>query len=339
MPIPIMQFGTIPQGVATHIYTLRNSEGVIVKITDYGTRVTELHTLDRNGKPGNIVQGFDNLEQYLADRTYQGATIGRFANRIARGEFTLDGKKYSLPISNAPNSLHGGERGFDKVVWNIQPVGESTLQAKYLSRDGEEGYPGNLAATVTISLNEQNELRMDFEATTDKPTPVNMTNHSYFNLAGVGSGTILDHELVIHADRYTAVDETLIPTGELPAVKGTAFDFTTPHTVGERINQTGGGYDHNYVLRSQGKLAPAAVLRDPSSGRVMEILTTQPGVQFWQREFTNRFGASWAVCEAWGALSGDAAFSDSPNQGLFPGTILRVGERYRETVAYRFSAK
>ncbi|HEX3356373.1 MAG TPA: aldose epimerase family protein [Tepidisphaeraceae bacterium] len=340
MPTHITHFGTTPQGQQINLYALQNAHGLIVKIIDYGTRITELHTPDRTGRLANIVQGFDNLPQYLADRTYQGATIGRYANRIALGQFSLDGKNYNLPISNAPNSLHGGDRGFDAIVWQIQPLDDNTIQARHLSRDGEEGYPGHLAATVTISLNDQNELRMDFEAMTDQPTPVNMTNHSYFNLAGVGTGSILDHELTIHADRYTVVDKTLIPTGELAPVKGTPFDFTSPHTVGQRIAQTAGGYDHNYVLRSQGKLSSAAVLRDPSTSRSMEILTTQPGIQFYSGNFLNEsMRGIGGPFTKHGALCLETQhFPDSPNRPHFPTTILRPGATYHETVVYRFTS-
>jgi aldose 1-epimerase len=349
-------FGTTKEGQAVTIYTLSNASGMRARIADYGATVVSLEVPDRNGKAGDVVLGFSKLEDYLARSPYFGCIVGRYGNRIAGGRFSIDGQEYTLATNNAPGgipcSLHGGLKGFDKAVWKAERVskdGAEGLKLRYLSKDGEEGYPGNLSATVTYWIGKNNELRIDYEATTDKKTPLNLTHHGYFNLKGEGIGTILDHELTLAASRFTPVTSGLIPTGELRPVKGTAFDFTTAHTIGERIGGDdkqlldGGGYDHNWVLDNQeGTLALAATVYAPSSGRVMEVLTTEPGIQFYCGNFLD------------GTLTGKAGkpyphrsgfcletqhYPDSPNQPNFPSTILEPGKTYKSTTIYRFTTK
>jgi aldose 1-epimerase len=299
----------------------------------------------------DVALGFDKLHGYLDKSPFFGCVAGRVANRIARGRFTLDGKDYSLFVNNGPNALHGGKKGFDKKVWTATPEstasGAATLRLAYRSPDGEEGYPGNLDAKVSYTVT-RDALRIDYEATTDKPTLVNLTNHSYFNLAGQGSGTILDHVVLIEADQYTPVDDTLIPTGELKSVKGTPFDFTTPTAIGARIKEVGGkpvGYDHNYVLRQpRGDAAHPALavrVRDPKSGRVMEMLTTEPGVQFYTGNFLDGTvtGKGGATYPQYGGFCLEAQhFPDSIHHPNFPPVVLRPGQTYRQTTVYKFSA-
>ena len=340
-------FGKMPDGAAVDLYTLTNGKGMVAKITSYGALLTELHTPDRDGKLGNVVLGFDNFEQYLKGHPFFGATAGRVANRIAKGKFTLDGQEYTLAVNNGPNSLHGGVKGFDKMVWKSESVPATdgvAVKFTYLSRDGEEGYPGNLTVTVVYTLTEQNELRIDYTAKTDKATPVNLTNHSYFNLAG--SGSILDHELMLTADRYTPTDESLIPTGELASVKGTAVDFTKPAAIGSRFNQLTAkptGYDHNFVLNSGGKsLALAARVHEPKSGRVMEVWTTEPGIQFYTGNFldgslTGLGGVVYA--QHHGFCLETQHFPDSVNHSNFPSSILRPGQTFKSTTTHKFSVK
>ena len=340
-------FGKMPDGAAVDLYTLTNGKGMVAKITSYGALLTELHTPDRDGKLGNVVLGFDNFEQYLKGHPFFGAIAGRVANRIAKGKFTLDGQEYTLAVNNGPNSLHGGVKGFDKMVWKSESVPATdgvAVKFTYLSRDGEEGYPGNLTVTVVYTLTEQNELRIDYTAKTDKATPVNLTNHSYFNLAG--SGSILDHELMLTADRYTPTDETLIPTGELASVKGTAVDFTKPAAIGSRFNQLTAkptGYDHNFVLNSGGKsLALAARVHEPKSGRVMEVWTTEPGIQFYTGNFldgslTGLGGVVYA--QHHGFCLETQHFPDSVNHSNFPSSILRPGQTFKSTTTHKFSVK
>src|SRR4051812_12328303 len=284
-------FGKTPEGRPVELYVLTNGP-MTAKVMTFGAIVTELHVPDRDGQPADVVLGFDDLRGYLAGHPYFGATVGRVANRIAKGKFTLDGKEYTLAINDPPNTLHGGLKGFDKVVWTAEEVQRPdgpAVRMTYLSPDGEEGYPGNLSVAVTFTLTDGGGLKIDYEATTDKATPVNLTNHSYFNLAGPASGPILGHELMLAADRYTPVDDTLIPTGEVRPVRGTPLDFTTPTAIGARLDQLKTdpvGYDHNYVLRGGGDgPAPAARVSDPASGRVMEMLTTEPGVQLYTANF------------------------------------------------------
>jgi aldose 1-epimerase len=304
---------------------------------------------DRDGKLNDVVLGFDDLESYLKGHPHFGATTGRVANRVAKGKFTLDGKEYTLAVNNGPNSLHGGLKGFDKVVWKAEPKEASdavAVQLTYVSPDGEEGYPGNLTTIVTYALTNQNELRIDYKATTDKATPVNLTNHSYFNLAGPRSGDILSHELMLEADEYTPADDTLIPTGEIRSVKGTPLDFTKPATIGSRIAQVAdktGGYDHNFLLRGKGKsLALAARAYEPKTGRVMEMYTTEPGVQLYTGNFLDGKlkGKGGVVYQKHQAFCLEAQhFPDSVNHPEFPSVILRPGQTYTQTTAYKFSTK
>lgn len=342
-------FGKTSDGAAVDLFTLTNAKGMKAKVMTYGAILTELDVPDRDGKVGDVVLGFDNLASYLAGHPHFGATTGRVANRIAKGKFTLDGKEYKLAVNNGPNSLHGGLKGFDKVVWKAEPKetpDAAAVQLTYVSRDGEEGYPGNLTTTVTYSLTNQNELRIDYKASTDKPTPVNLTNHSYFNLAGPQSGDILSHELELEADEYTPADDTLIPTGEIRSVKGTPLDFTKPATIGSRITQITdktGGYDHNFVLRSKGKkLALASRVFEPKTGRIMEMYTTEPGVQLYTANFLDGKlkGKDGVVYQKHQAFCLEAQhFPDSVNHPDFPSVILRPGETYKQATVYKFSTK
>lgn len=341
------EWGKTPDGTGVRLYTLSNGKGAIAKVMTYGAILTELRVPDRNGKFENVVLGFDNLDQYLQGAP-AAAVIGRVGNRIAKGKFTLDGKDYTLAANNGLNHLHGGRKGFDKMVWSSKALPttahEAAVELTYLSKDGEEGYPGNLAVTVTYTLTDSNELRIDYAATTDKATPVNLTNHAYFNLAG--SGDVLGHELMLTADRYTLADDALIPTGEIAAVKGTPLDFTKPMTIGARIEQLKprlGGYDHNFVLNSGGKsLALAARVSEPRTGRVMEVLTTEPGVQLYTAnhldgKLTGTGGVSYlrhsALCLE------TQHFPDSVNHPKFPSTILRPGQTFKSTTAFRFATR
>jgi aldose 1-epimerase len=343
-------FGKTADGTPVDLYTLTNSKGVRVAITNYGGIVVSLFTPDRNGNLGDIVLGFERLEDYLKGHPYFGAIIGRYGNRIAKGRFTLDGVEYKLAQNNGENHLHGGLVGFDKKVWKARDFVDAEgqhLELRYTSPDGEEGYPGNLDVTVTYSLNEQNQLRIDYVATTDKPTVVNLTNHSYFNLAG--EGDILGHLLRLNADYFTPVDAGLIPTGELRPVKGTPFDFTEPTPIGARIEQDdeqlryGRGYDHNFVLRGGGgSLAEAAEVYEQKTGRVLRVLTTEPGVQFYTGNFldgTLRGKYGRVYHRRTGFCLETQHFPDSPNKPHFPTTVLRPGQTYRSTTIYEFSAR
>jgi aldose 1-epimerase len=338
-------FGTTADGQKVWLYTLHN-DSMTAKIMTYGAIVTELHVPDRQGKDADVVLGFASLDKYLAGHPYFGSIAGRFANRIAKGTFTLDGKTYHLAANNAPNSLHGGKVGFDKRVWDSEPMETAdgpALKLTYISKDGEEGFPGKLKVAVTYTLTNDNALKYEIDATTDKPTVVNLTNHTYFNLDGENSGTILDEVLMINADRYTPVNDVQIPTGELASVQGTPMDFSTPHAIGERIEQVPGGYDHNYVINGggQGKLVYAVKLRDPRSGRVMELYTTQPGVQLYTGNFLDGklTGIGGAKYEKHAGLCLETQhFPDSPNQPQFPSTVLRRGETYHQVTIFKFSA-
>ena len=339
-------FGTMSDGREVQIFCLANDQRMEVRIINYGGIITSIKAPNRNGKPDDVVLGHDSLEGYLHRSRYFGALIGRYANRIARGRFTLDGIGYQLAINNGHNHLHGGVRGFDKVVWQAQ-VTDDGVELTYLSRDGEEDYPGNLNATVTYRLNDANELRIDYYATTDRDTIINLTNHSYFNLAG--SGTILDHELQIEADAFTPIDETLIPTGEIRNVKGTPMDFTSAAVIGARIGnhddqlQIAGGYDHNFVLRGdEDTLRAAAKVYEPQSGRALEVFTTQPGLQFYSGNFLDGTlvgKGGRAYTKNSGCCFETQHFPDSPNQPQFPSTVLRPGEKYHQTTVFRFSVK
>jgi aldose 1-epimerase len=325
------------------LYTLTNNNGYTVKITNYGAIITSILMPDRNDSIGDIVLGYDSLAPYMDNNPYFGAIVGRYANRIAKGRFSLGGKTYQLAVNNGKNSLHGGLKGFDKVVWDAEESPDTlapTLIMHYLSKDGEEGYPGNLKVTVTYRLDDHNELLTRIEAETDKPTPVNLCNHSYFNLTAADTN-ILGHILTLWADRYTEVNDELIPTGRLLPVRGTAMDFNDSEEIGSRISQVKGGYDHNYVLTGKGsKPFMAAQLFDPRSGRQLEVLTTQPGVQFYSGNFldgsiTGKGGIVYR--KHYGMCLETQHFPDSPNQPGFPGTILNPGEKFSTETVYRLS--
>lgn len=342
-------YGKTEDGQTVDLYTLTNRNGMRAAITNYGGIVVSLTARDRKGVWGDVVLGFDGLEGYLKGHPYFGAIVGRYGNRIAKAQFVLDGKTYRLAANNGPNHLHGGLRGFDKVVWKATVLGASGLKLEHTSPDGDEGYPGALQMQVTYTLTDQDELRLDYRAATSKPTVVNLTNHSYFNLAGQGTGAVLNHLVKIAAGRFTPVDETLIPTGELRSVKGTPFDFTSAHAIGERIGQNeeqlhfGKGYDHNFVLDSAGgKLAVAAEVFEPGSGRVMKVLTTEPGVQFYTGNFldgtvTGKGGKVYG--QRFGFCLETQHFPDSPNRPKFPSVVLRPGDTFQSTTIYAFSVR
>jgi aldose 1-epimerase len=342
-------FGVV-DGTRVSLYTLRNASGMEARITNYGGIIVSLKVPDRKGSLGDVVLGYDSLSSYVKANPYFGCLIGRYGNRIASGKFSLGGTEYTLAVNNAPNHLHGGNRGFDKVVWTVQEpesVPGKSLVLTYTSRDGEEGYPGKLEARVVYSLTDSNELKIQYSARTDKPTVVNLTQHSYFNLAGPGDGTILGHELMIAADRFTPIDATLIPTGELRPVKGTPLDFTTLTAIGARINQDdeqlryGLGYDHNFVLsKPEGTFGLAARVVEPTTGRVMEVLTSEPGIQFYSGNFLDgsyigKGGKPYQ--HRYGFCLETQHYPDSPNHPDFPSTVLRPGEEYNTTTVYRFS--
>ena len=345
-------FGKTPDGTPVELYTFTNARGAEAKIMTYGGIVVSLRVPDRNGKLDDVVLGYDALEGYVKNNPYFGAIIGRYGNRIARGKFTLDGRQYTLAQNNGENHLHGGVKGFDKVVWNASEIRDKNgvgLKLTYLSKDGEEGYPGNLSVTVIYTLTNNNELRIDYAATTDKKTVVNLTHHSYFNLAGQGARDVLGHELMLNADRFTPVDKGLIPTGELRSVRGTPMDFTKPTPIGARIEQQaeqislGGGYDHNWVLNKSGN-APtlAARVYEPTTGRVMEVYTTELGIQFYSGNFldgsiTGKGGKVYQ--KRYGFCLETQHFPDSPNKPNFPSTVLNPGQKYTQTTIYRFAAK
>jgi len=345
-------FGKTAAGAEVELYTLANAKGMEADIMTYGGIVVSLKTPDRAGQMADIVLGFDKLDGYLKGHPYFGAIIGRYGNRIRKGKFTLNGAEYTLAQNNGDNHLHGGLVGFDKVVWKALDATRTdgqALELSYTSKDGEEGYPGNLTVTVTYTLTENNELRIDYAATTDKDTVVNLTNHSYFNLAGQGQGDILGHEVTVYADKFTPVDKGLIPTGELRPVAGTPFDFRQPHAIGERIDQKeeqlifGKGYDHNFVLNNQGSsLALAARVKEPKSGRVMEVHTTEPGLQFYTGNFLDGTltGKAGKVYQQRFAFCMETQhFPDSPNKPAFPSVVLKHGQHYKTTTIYQFSAE
>ena len=342
-------FGKMPDGQQIDLYTLTNRNGVEVAITNYGGKVVSLLLPDRHEKMADVVLGFDNLAPYLGKEPYFGTLVGRYANRIAHGRFTLDGVEYQLPLNEGTNTLHGGTEGFGRRVWSARELAGTSpaLELSYLSPDGEEGFPGNLAVKAVYTLTDANELRLEFTATTDKPTVVNLTNHSYFNLAGQGSGDILNHVVMINADRFTPVDSTAIPTGELRGVAGTPFDFRKPTAIGARIGQDdpqlkfGRGYDHNFVLNHEAPgLVLAARVAEPESGRVLEVLTTQPGVQLYTGNFLDGSvrGKAGKVYPYRSAFCLETQhFPDSPNHPSFPSAVLRPGQTYQATAVYRFS--
>ena len=341
----IEKFGTI-DGTDINRFTLKNSKGTVVKLMNLGAAVTNILVADKNGAAGDIVLGFDNLEGYLQKgNPYMGVIAGRYANRIANGKFTLNGKEYTLAKNNNGHSLHGGLKGFDKVIWNAEPQpGDSSIRFTYMSKDGEEGYPGNLSVEVRYTLTEDNALRIQYKATTDQATPVNLTNHTYWNLSAGKDSTILSHEIMLDANRYTAVDATLIPTGELPLVKGTPMDFNVPAKVGAEIQKVTGGYDHNYVLNHKsGSLDLIGTLYEANSGRYMEVYTTQPGVQFYSGNFLNgtltntKNGVKYVQYA--GLCLETQHFPDSPNHTDFPNTILQPGETYSQETVYKFGTR
>jgi aldose 1-epimerase len=346
-------FGATAEGVPVEVYTLTNAGGMEVRAITYGGIILSLRVPDRTGKLGDVVLGYDELGGYLKASPYFGAIIGRYGNRIARGRFTLDGKEYKLAVNNGPNALHGGLKGFDKVVWKAEPFQKGATVGvvfTYTSKDGEEGYPGKLDTTVTYTLGDGNDLAFEYHAVTDKATPVNLTQHSYFNLADGGAGDILGHELMLKAQKFTPVDKTLIPTGQIRSVAETPFDFTTPHTIGERIDaddeqiKFGGGYDHNFVLdRTEGDaLQLAARVYEPTTGRVMEVSTTEPGVQFYSGNFLDGTitGKGGHVYRRRAGLCLETQhYPDSPNKPAFPSTILKPGQEYRSRTVYAFSVR
>jgi aldose 1-epimerase len=343
MSIERSNFGTTPDGKQVELFTLKSAKGLVAKISTFGAAITELHVPDRKGKLANVVLGFENLEQYLTKHPFFGVTVGRVANRIARGDVVIDGKSYQVDQNEKSNTLHGGARGFDKVVWDAR-AGSNSVTMSHTSPDGDMGFPGALATTVTFTLaDDASDLRIDYEAKpSGKPTVVNLTNHSYFNLTGAGRGDILGHELTLSADKYLPVDAQLIPTGQLADVRGGPMDFTKAMTVGSRIAQVPGGYDHCYALHSAGgKLAQAAELRDPASGRTMEVHTTQPGVQLYTGNFLDgtvaglggTYGKHAALCLE------TQHFPDAVHHPDFPSIVVRPGQTYRQTTVFRFGVR
>ena len=340
-------FGKMPDGTPVDLFTLTNKNRVEIRVISLGAIIASLKVPDRTGQLADVVLGFDALEGYIKGHPYFGCVVGRYGNRIAKGRFTLDEHTYQLATNNGPNHLHGGTIGFDKHVWTAEGVkGQNAVAFTRTSPDGEEGYPGNLKTRVTYTLNDKNELLVEYHATTDKPTPVNLTQHSYFNLAGHSAGRILDHVVMLNADRYTPVDETLIPTGELAPVAGTPFDFRKPTAIGARIDgehpqlKNGRGYDHNFVLNRKGSgLALAARVVEPTSGRTLEVRTTEPGVQFYTGNFLDGTikGKGGHVYEhRTGFCLETQHFPDSPNKPEFPSTIVRPGQEYRTRTMFTF---
>lgn len=343
-------YGTLPDGTAVEEFTLSNAAGDSVRVITYGGIVTSINVRDRNGVRGDVVLGHDTLEDYLADRAYFGAIVGRYANRIGGARFMLDGVPYTLAANNGTHSLHGGRKGFDKVVWDAEPIesdDSAGVRLTHTSPDGDEGYPGTLSVAVTYTFSDRGELAIDYEATTDAPTVVNLTNHSYFNLAGEGSGDVLGHVLTLNAARYTPVDDGLIPTGTLASVAGTPLDFRAPTAIGARIRDPeilalAKGYDHNFVIdRGGAGLVKAAEVFEPQSGRVLEVLTTEPGVQLYTANHQDgNVGKSGHVYDQYSAFCLETQhFPDSPNKPEFPATTLRPGETYRSRTVYAFSAR
>jgi len=355
-------FGKTAAGEEVKYFELKNKHGMVAEVANYGATLLRLLVPDDAGSTTNIVLGFDNMAQYQKESPYFGSTVGRVANRIAKGEFELDSKRYKLAVNNGPNTLHGGIKGFDKQIWEAKPFDrglESGLDRglergvvfNYISDDMEEGFPGKMSVTVTYTLTDDDELRIDYEAMTDKPTPINLTNHSYFNLAGAGSSDILSHELTIYADKYTPVDDTLIPVGTLEAVSNTSMDFKTATAIGARIDQGKGGYDHNYAINQNVSAAPkqvsntrvglAAEVKEPKSGRRLMMYTTEPGVQFYSGNFLDgsAVGNGGAYKKHYGFCLEAQHFPDSVHQPAFPNSILRPGDTYRQTTIYQILQK
>ena len=342
-------FASTVNGKQTALYTLRNSKGLVAQITNFGAHIVSVYVPDRNGDFADIVNGLENIDDYVSGNgPYMGAICGRSANRIAKGTFELEGKTYKLAINNGPNHLHGGQVGFNKVVWDVEKATANQLVLSYLSKDGEENYPGNLKVQVVYTLSEDNELVLEYNATTDKTTLVNLASHSYFNLGGEGSGKVLDHELMINADFYTPIDATAVQKGEVLSVKGTPMDFSSTKLIGKDLFEddeqlkNGTGYDHNWVLKNRaGELGLAAVACDPKSGRVMEVLTTQPGVQFYSANWIeNEKGKHGKVYNKHEAFCLETQhFPDAINHAHFPSSILKPGQVYKHSCVHRFSTK
>lgn len=344
-------FGTLADGQKVDVYTLTNSKGAQVRILNYGGIIQSIKVPDNRGRIGDVLLGFDTLDGYVKDTTYQGAIAGRYANRIAKGRFTLDGQTYKLATNNGTNHLHGGNKGFNTKVWQARPIrtaGAVGVELRYLSPRGQEGYPGALNSRVVYTFDNQNRLRINYYATTDKATVINLTSHGYFNLAGAGNGTILNHKLELAANRYTPIDKTSIPFGTLDKVAGTPFDFRSPHLIGSRINakntqlSNGQGYDHNFVLNHRaGHLGFAAQASEPTTGRVLRVYTTEPGIQFYSGNFLDGFTGKYGrkYVRRSGFCLETQHYPDSPNQPKFPSTVLRPGQTYRQTTVYQFSVK
>jgi aldose 1-epimerase len=354
MKIEKSDYGKTEVGKPVELYTLTNEQGVQVTITNWGATVVSAVVPDRTGRMADVLLGYDSAEGVLGDTAYMGSTVGRYGNRIAKGRFSLNGREYRLAQNNGENHLHGGLKGFNKKLWEAREVKSSDsvgVAMRYLSADGEEGYPGNLDVTVTFKLDNQNQLHIEYEASTDKDTVVNLTNHAYFNLRGDAAGNILDHEVMLNADRFTPVDEGLIPTGELQQVAGTPFDFRQPEKIGARINADhqqlvfGQGYDHNWVIRQSGDESStrlAARVHEPISGRVLEVLTTEPGIQFYTGNFLDgsiKGKKGVAYQQRYGFCLETQHFPDSPNQSNFPSTVLKPGQKYHTTTVYRFTTR
>ena len=351
MQITQSSYGTTEDGTPVDLYTLVNENGVEMKVTNYGGIITELRVPDKNGDLGDVVLGFDSLEDYITSNPFFGALVGRYGNRIANGKFSLDGEEYTLVQNNGTNHLHGGTKGFDKVVWKAETAQTEDgpqLKLAYTSPDMEEGYPGNLQVEVTYTLTNEDAVRIDYKATTDRKTIVNLTNHSYFNLSNNPASLILDHEVMLNADRFVPVDNGLIPTGELQSVEGTPMDFTEPTAIGARIEedyeqlQVGQGYDHCWVINGEaGTLRQAATVYEPNSGRLMEVLTTEPGVQFYTGNFLNSTTGKGGTVykQRSGFCLETEHFPDTPNQPDFPSAVLNPGETYQTTTVYKFSVR
>ena len=343
MKIEKESFGKTSEGIEIYRYTCENSAGTRIQVITFGATLVKVEVPDQKGEMKNVVLGFPSLEGYLQRHPYFGSTVGRFCNRIAKGKFTLDGEQYTLATNNGPNHLHGGIKGFDMVVWRADEIEKEDsvgIRLEYTSKDGEEGYPGELEVETVYTLNEKNELRMEYTARTTKPTHLNLTNHSYWNLAGEGEGSILDHLMELNADRFLPVDQGLIPTGELLSVEGTPLDFREPESIGSRLNQIESdpvGYDHCYSLRSQdGSLSLAARVKEPASGRVMEVYTTQPGVQLYTGNFLDGSDGAGGYQQYEGFCLETQHYPDTPNQPAFPSTVLRPGEIFHQVTIHRF---
>ena len=347
------QYGAMPDGKKVKVFTLTNKNGLTAKVIEYGAILISMETPDKSGESADITHGYDNLEGWLTNTSYFGATVGRFGNRIKDGKFTLDGKDYKLATNNEPGgipcALHGGLKGFDKVLWSGKTTADNKgVELSYISKDGEEGYPGNLTVKVTYSLNDENELQWEAKATTDAPTVLNIVQHTYWNLSGDPTTLINDHILMLNADGYLPTNAGLIPTGKIDPVAGTPMDFTKPTAIGKRVDadfealKLGGGYDHAWVLKKGGEMHLAAKVMDPKSGRVMEISTNQPAVQFYGGNFLDgkaigKSGVPYAYRTAF-ALETEG-FPDAPNQPSFPSAVLRPGENYKHSMSFKFSAE